>query len=279
MNAHAQQINDHYDQPELGTKILGALAKLGKAGERLELDDLAAVSEFHIRGRQSTRELAQLAGLQRGMEVLDLGAGIGGPARTLAAEFGCQVTGIELTESFYQTAVLLNRRTGLEKQVRFQQGDMTDMPFEAGSFDVVWSQHVQMNIPDKAQLYREVQRVLKPGGRFALYEICAGDGGSNYFPVPWATDNAISFLLSPAEMQRLLEAAGFKSIIWNDNSPAALAWYREVTENMRSRPADAPPPVGLNLLMGENFPQKFRNLGQNLEEDRIRVVQAVLELA
>jgi SAM-dependent methyltransferase len=212
------------------------------------------------------------------MEVLDLGSGVGGPARTLAAEFGCRVTGIDLTEEFCQAAILLSERTGLEGQVTFHRGNMLHTPFEDNSFDVVWSQHVQMNVPDKSQLYEEVRRILKPRGRFALYEVCAGLGGSVYFPVPWASDESISFLIEPPHLQRLLTDAGFRQVAWNDDSAAAIAWYREVSATMRARPADAPPPVGLNLLMGDSFPEKFRNLGRNLEEDRIRVVQAVFDI-
>ncbi len=277
MKEYVQQINDHYQQGELGATILSALEGIGKGGEKLELDDIAAVSEFHIRGRQATRELAQLAELKPEMEVLDLGAGLGGPARTLAAENGCRVTGIELTEEFYQAAILLTQLTALENQVTFRQGDMTEMPFEENSFDVVWSQHVQMNIPDKAQLYREVHRVLKPGGRFVIYEICVGNGGTTYFPVPWASDHSISFLLQPQEMKRLLLEAGFKETMWDDTSEAAVAWYHEVIANGRSRATDAPPPVGLNLLMGKSFPEKFQNLGRNLKEDRIQVIQAIFD--
>jgi ubiquinone/menaquinone biosynthesis C-methylase UbiE len=238
-------------------------------------DDVASLDEFHLRGRDATRELARLAGLTAGMRVLDVGCGLGGPARTLATEFGCRVTGVDLTTEFCQIARLLNERLGLGETIEIRNADALDLPVPDGSFDAAVLEHVTMNIADKQRLFREMRRVLRPGGRLALYEICAGTSRPEHLPAPWAESPAMSHLVAPGEMRLAIEAAGFAIREWRDLSAVARDFVRDVLDRARQRPADAPPPVGLNLLVGENGRTKFENLLRNFEEVRIRVVQGV----
>lgn len=275
MNKHDSAIQDQYGQEGLGDRILSALAGAGK--EIKTYNDTSSFDEFHIRGHEATLEIALLAELGHGMRVLDLGFGIGGPARTIAAEFDCRVTGIDLVDEYIRTAEMLTGMVGLGDNVTFRKGDMTDLPFDGGSFDRALTIHTQMNVQEKAKLYGEVSRVLFDGGRFAVYEICAGPNSPVHFPVPWADDPSISFLISPAEMREMLGQAGFKEREWRDVSDKSLEWFRSEMEKRASAPEDAPPPLGLNLIMGPSFAEKLGNVFTNLKEDRIRVVMGVFE--
>lgn len=270
-------VQQHYGKSGLAERLLDALREAGHDVSALTRDDLAPFEEFHTGGRAATRELATLAGLERGMRVIDIGSGIGGPARTLAAEAGCRVTGVDLTEEFCRTARILSERVGLAELVEFHQADATDLPFGDAGFDAAILEHVTMNIEDKAQLFREVHRVLRPQGRLALYEIIAGDRAPAIYPVPWAEDDRISFLLSGTDMQAPIESAGFTPLIWRDVSEFATDWFEGVVEHAGRRSPGQPASLGLNLLMGESTRPKIVNLLRNLHEDRVRVVQAVYE--
>lgn len=199
MSEYKKSINEHYIRDNLGKTILAAYESAGKDINSLTREDISTFEEFHIRGRIATRELGQLAELTEGMKVLDIGSGVGGPARTLAAEFGCEVVGLDMVEEYCNTAEMLTGKVGLSDKVTFRRGDMLDMPFEDSTFNVVWSQHVTMNIEDKQRLFREIRRVLRPGGIFVLYEIIAGPTSPIHFPVPWAGDTTINFLVTPEE--------------------------------------------------------------------------------
>lgn len=274
MSTSASSVADHYNQPELASRLLTALRTAGKDPEALDRDDLASFDEFHTRGRDATRELVAMADLQPGMEVLDVGCGIGGPARTLAAECGCHVTGLDLVGEYCDAAATLTQRVGLEGQVQFREGDALGMPFDDDSFDAALLEHVSMNIEDKPRLFAELQRVLRPQGQLLLYEICAGEVSPLHFPVAWASDLAISFLSRPDELRKIAEGRGFVTQQWRDVSQQSLQWFRTMIQRMSQRPEDAPPTLGLNLLMGPDAPQMVANVIRNLEEDRIRVIQA-----
>jgi SAM-dependent methyltransferase len=269
--ARAQALDAHYGRPDLWQAILAGLRAAGKDPEALTPDDLAPVDEFHTRGRQATLELADLVGIRRDERVLDVGGGLGGPARTLARAFGCHVTILDLTEEYCRVGEELTRRAGLADRLRFRHGDALHMPFDEGTFDVIWTHHSSMNVEDKGQLYREAHRVLRPAGRLALHEIMAGARSPIHFPVPWARDPGASFLGDPEAIRALLGAVGFEELTWADVSAPAVAWFRE----RLARAVAAPPPLGLHLLLGEDFGVMFANQARNLEEDRIRVIQAV----
>lgn len=260
----------HYTRRDLGDAIVAALRAAGKDGA-LTPDDLAPVDQFHTRGREATLELARRAGIIDGARVVDVGGGLGGAARLLAAAHGCHVTVLDLTAEYCRVGEELTRWTGLEARVRFRHGDALAMPFEDGAFDVAWTQHSSMNVADKAALYREIRRVLRPGGTLALHEIMAGPVQPPHFPVPWAREPATSHLLRPEAVRALLRDTGFRERAWEDQTAPTLAWLRQ------RQAAGAAGPLGLQLLLGPDLPAMFASLGRNLAEDRVRVVMAVWE--
>jgi SAM-dependent methyltransferase len=268
----ADSIASHYSPRGLEAKVLAALVAAGKNPDRLTSEDLAGIDEFHVRGRRATVELARLVPLDAGARVLDVGSGLGGASRYLATEFGCHVTGLDLTEEYCQVASTLSRRLGLGERVCYRHGSALDMPFAEASFDLLWSQHMAMNIPDKTRLYNEMRRVLRPGGALACYEILAGEGGDVYFPVPWARDATTSFLSTQQQMRETLEAAGFEILHWQDTTAAGREWFRRMGERLK---ASGPSPLGLQVLLGADFSAMARNQVRNLEENRIALVEVV----
>ena len=266
-------VERHYGgAADLASAIRERLAAAGKDLEGLTTADLASIDEFHIRGRQATLELARRMELERDSHVLDLGSGLGGPARTLAEAHGCRVTGIDLTRSFCDAATAMSGWVGLSGKVRFVHGDATRPPFPPASFDAALTIHVAMNIAAKDALYAAAMRALKPGRVFAVYDILQGEGGPVVFPVPWAREPAISHLATPAQMRELLSGAGFEVLEEIDSTEASLAWFREKAAAMAGA---APPPLGFQLFLGDDYARMTRNQVQNLGEKRIRTVAYV----
>ena len=267
-----ESIQEHYARSDLGKIILAALEKAGKDTNRLTPEDLAPIDEFHIRGRAATLELARAASVDSTKRVLDVGSGVGGTSRCLAREFGCHVTGIDLTDEYCRAAAMLSARIGLGELVDYRQGDATNLPFLDHSFDIVWTEHVAMNIPDKPRLYREMYRVLKPGGTLAIYDILAGPSGPVLFPVPWARTPGSSFLATPDELRKLLEESGFEVTAWSDTTDVARAWFVSLAEKIRK---EGLPPLGFHVLLGPDFQAMAQNQRRNLEEGRIVLAQVV----
>lgn len=203
------------------------------------------------------------------MSVLDVGSGIGGPARFVAASYGCRVMGIDLSETFVDAAHYLTERTG-QSGVSFQTGSALALPFDDGGFDAALLLHVAMNISDRAHLYGEIRRVLKPGGKFAIFDVVLNSGDPHY-PVPWARTPTTSFLLTVTATREIIEAAGFRTLAWRDDSEAAKAW---VAQLRASGPPHAP---NLGVVMGPDFAQLSANLGRNLLEGRLGILAAVFE--
>ena len=267
-------VERHYGRGGLYDRIVQALGQAGKDVSRLTPADLAPVDEFHIRGREATVELAGRAGLAPGLRVLDVGCGLGGSARYLGAEHGCRVTGVDLTREYVDAAGRLADLVGLGGRVEFRQASALALPFGRGEFDVVWTEHVQMNIGDKRAFYGEIARVLKPGGRLACHDIFQGPGGDPHYPVPWAEVPALSALATPDAVRALLPAVGLTVRDWEDRTAAAAEWFAGVVERVQQ---SGPPPLGIHLLMGDTARAKFDNIRRNLEEGRIVVAQAVAE--
>ena len=259
----------HYaGEGNLAEAIAQKLAQAGKDVARLGTADLATVDEFHIRGRKATLELARLLGLDSASHLLDIGSGLGGPARTVAEAHGCRVTGIDLTQAFCDAAAVMSGWVGLGERVAFRQGDATALPFEDGTFDAAMTIHVAMNIAAKDRMYAEARRVLKPGGRFGVYDVLQGEGGTVHFPVPWAREPSISHLATPEEMVALLTAAGFGIEATLDSTEESEAWFAA----MASRMSGSGPAVTFQTFLGNDFPAMARNQVANLRERRIRTV-------
>jgi ubiquinone/menaquinone biosynthesis C-methylase UbiE len=274
----ARGVSGHYAPDDVDSTlraILDALRADGKDLDTLTTDDLAPADQFHSRGKPATLELARLAGLRGGERVLDVGGGVGGPARTLAAEFGCTVTVLDLTEAYCRAGERLTELTRLTDRVSFRQGSAYEMPFEDASFDVAWTQHSSMNMEDKERLYAEIRRVLRPGGTLALHEIMAGPVQPIRFPVPWAADPSISFLRPPDEIRAVLRRLGFVEKAWLDTTPQSLDWFRERTAAAAASPS--PPPLGLHLLLGPRIGPAIQSVYRNLQEQRLVIVEAIFE--
>jgi ubiquinone/menaquinone biosynthesis C-methylase UbiE len=266
--SHVHTIKAYWGRDGLGQAILEALAASGKLLAALTIDDLAPLDQFHGGGKGATMRLARLAGLRPGMRVLDVGGGLGGPARTLAVECGCHVTVVDLTESYVRAAEMLTARLGLGDRVAHHVGDAVELPFDDGTFDVVWTQNSGMNIAAKEQLYTGFHRVLRPGGVLALQEPMAGPVQPPIFPVMWAYDAATSFLRPPMDMRALIEAAGFRVRAWEDVTA-------EIAGSVPG--AAAPVPSLQSLVMGDALAAITRAGQRNRDEGRIVMVQAVFD--
>lgn len=265
-----EEVRNHYAASGLTERLKAALTAFGPEDQRLSPQQLSALDHFHTRGVAATAELAELVGITADMSVLDVGSGLGGPARYLAATYGCQVTGVDLSEPFVDAARHLTERTGQTGQVTFHSTSALDLPFEGDRFDVVFLQHVVMNIADRSRLYREIRRVLHAGGRFATFDVVLLNGTPHY-PLPWARTPETSFLLSAAATCGAIESSGFHTLAWEDETEAAREWAAQV------RTSGPLPLLNLGLVMGPEFAQSTANLARNLMEGRLGILTAVFE--
>jgi sarcosine/dimethylglycine N-methyltransferase len=263
---------DHYRPTGLTERLKTALTALAPEDQRLTPEQLGVLDQFHTRGLAATAQLAKLVGITADMSVLDVGSGVGGPARYLAATYGCRVTGVDLSEPFVDAARYLTERTGLSGQVSFQAASALELPFDDGRFNAVLLLHVAMNIADRVRLYREIRRVLQAGGRFATFDAVSINGEPHY-PVPWARTPATSFLLTAAATREAIESTGFRTLAWQDDTEAAKAWIAQL------RASGPPPSPKLGVVMGPDFAQFSANLGRNLMDGRLGILTAVFDAA
>ena len=230
---------------------------------------LAALDHFHVRGAEATAELAQLAGMQAVWRVLDAGSGLGGPSRRLAERYGCRVEGVDLTPAFVEVAQLLAERAGAADRLSYSVGDVTALPFEAARFDLVWCEHVAMNIADRPRLYREFRRVLRPGGRLAFYDVVSVDGlEAPLYPLPWSETPATSFLLTRQATLDAICSCGFVIEAGRDVSQQALGWFQRTM----GAPQQGP---NLSVVMGPRMAVMAANLARNLREGSLSLLMGL----
>jgi SAM-dependent methyltransferase len=268
MNRH---VAGHYARSELIAAIRDGLARLGKTESTVTAEDLAPIDEFHIGGRAATQELARQLALTESDRVLDVGCGLGGPARQIAAEYGCHVSGIDLTDDYVEAGNVLSGWLQLERRVTLQRGDALALPFADGSFTAAYMVHVGMNIADKSALFAETARVLRARARFAIFDVMrTGDGALSY-PLPWASTADTNAIVSPRHYRDALSSAGFEIASERERRDVALAYFAR----QRAQSAAGPAALGVHTLMGARRPDMVRNMSESISDGRIAPVEII----
>jgi SAM-dependent methyltransferase len=265
-------IADHWGRGDVYSLIVSVLNKMSRPLDDLTLEDLAPVDHFHSRGFPATVELADCLPIKAGQRILDIGCGLGGPARYMADRFQCNVSGLDITESFVQAANKLTALVRMQDKVQIELGDGQHLPYPDAMFDGAYTQHVTMSVANRPRYFAEAYRVLKPGAFFALTEHGLGPKGQPYHPVPWSEDGTGAYLVSPSETRTLLENSGFKDVVIEDTGAQYVEGYKITLDKAEK---EALPPLGTHLLMGETVLQKTRNAARNIEEGRTHPIQVV----
>jgi SAM-dependent methyltransferase len=271
----------HFAPADLRTRVQAVLDRAGKTAENTSVEELAGLDQWHVEGLVPTRRLAELAAVTGGDLVLDAGCGMGGPARYLAKTYGCTVHGLDMTLPYLETADLLTELTGLGDKVHLERGDVTDIRFDDGTFDVAWTQHAAQSIPDKERFFAELHRVLKPGGRLVVHDLYRGAGSPVHFPAFWGQDDSISFLVGDAEMRELLEAAGFTVEHWEDTTATAHEANDAMDEEHAKSELAEPTVDGLDifLLFGDQTLVMAENSVKDMQVGSVGIFEAVLRRA
>ncbi len=265
-------IADHWGRGDVYGRIIDAMQAVGISPDTVTVEQLAPVDHFHARGFPATVELADKLSITEGQHLVDIGCGIGGPARYIAKRFGCTVSGVDITPAFVEAANKLNALVGMDGTVDVQRGDGHELPYADEVFDGGYTQHVTMNVADRPKFFAEAFRVLKPGAFFALTEHGLGPKGQPLYPCPWSEDGSGAYLISPAETKRYLEDAGFESVEIEDTGEKYLAGYKKA---MQMAAKGELPAFGTHILLGNTAPAKTRNAAQNIEEGRTYPIQII----
>jgi SAM-dependent methyltransferase len=263
-------IADHWAKGDVYARIVSALGGMSKSLDALTLEDLAPVDHFHARGFPATVELADRVPIEAGQHIVDIGCGLGGPARYIAKRFQCKVSGIDITPPFVEAGNRLTALLRMEDQVTIRQGDGQRLPYGDAAFDGAYTQHVTMNVSDRPRFFSEAHRVLKSGAFFALTEHGLGPNANPHYPLPWSEDGSGAYLVPPSETSALLKAAGFEDIVLEDTGAKYLAGYKAAIEKAEKGML---PPLGIHILLGETALQKTRNAARNIEEGRTHPIQ------
>ena len=265
--SYSESVQSHYFVSELYNSILDKLKTIGVDLNNVKRTDLSSVDEFHVRGLEVSKELAQQI-TSSNLKVLDVGCGLGGPARMIADEKGCTVTGLDLSQEFINTAKALSKLVNLDSKTTFLKADALDLPFERNSFDIVWTQHVQMNIFEKKKFYSEIFRVLKTGGKFLYYDIFKSSDNDINYPMPWASRQDLSHLINIAELEKILNSIGFNSFSKKNQTDAGLGSIKQMLLHIKEF---GPPILGLNVLMGKDTKQKISNAFNHFDQGDLQL--------
>ena len=268
-------VSQNYGTGQVLDRIQAGLQQLGKSPGSVTIEDLAAVDEFHIGGRQASEDLLAQLGLSAADRVLDIGCGLGGTARLLASRYRCRVSGVDRTAEYVATASALCAWTGLSGQAEFCQADASRLPFGADAFDAACMLHVGMNIDDKAALWSEVHRVLRSGARFGIYDVMRIAEGSLAYPVPWAADAAASHLHSPQAYRQTLQECGFSVVAERNRRDFALAFFSRMRAQLAA--AGGPPALGLHLLMGASTGARMQNIISGVSAGLVAPVEFIVQ--
>ncbi len=271
MESLNQDIENHYFKEDLYGDIVNRLKEQNIDLNKVKRSDIADADEFHVRGAAVSKELANSINLN-GLDVLDIGCGLGGPCRMLAEEYNCQTTGIDLSNEYIRTADKLSKLVNLSNKTTFIQGDAASLPFADNAFDVVWTQHVQMNVPDKKAFYSEINRVLKVGGHFLFYDILKKEDGEINYPMPWASNANLSFLFKAEDMDNLLKEFGLTKEQSADQTQAGIDFFDSLVAKLKEF---GPPKMGLNVLMGDTTKPKLMNLLTHLKTGGLELKSGV----
>jgi ubiquinone/menaquinone biosynthesis C-methylase UbiE len=256
-------VTTHYSRGGLLARLEAALRDDGVDPQHPTLEALAPYDHFHNRGIEATQDCAAAMPVRPGDRLLDIGSGLGGPARFLAQRFDCRVDGIDLTPEFCELAAHLSRLVHLEDRTTFTAGDALAMPFADATFDGAYSMNVSMNIADKAAFYREVRRVLKPGGWLLLSEVARGDGGEPDYPTPWADSAAASFLCTIEETRQGLAEAGFAVTQMRSTLAETLAFGDKSRAVVKA--GGKPPHRAVILIYGETARTIMANTARSMD--------------
>lgn len=268
----AKSISAHWGTGDVYARIMEAMEAASLSPSTVTVEQLAPVDHFHARGFPATVELADVLPIGPGHHIVDIGCGIGGPARYLAKRFGCRVSGVDITDPFVEAANKLTALLRMEDQVEVRSGDGQHLPYGDGLFDGGYAQHVTMNVADRARFFGEAFRVLRPGAFFALTEHGLGPNGNPHYPLPWSEDGSGAYLITPAGTVACLQEVGFVDIKVEDTGAKYLAGYRRAMELAAQ---GALPAFGVHILMGQTAPAKTRNAARNIEEGRTHPVQII----
>ena len=269
--ATERDVVGHYTHGSLRQAVLDGIAALGREPGTLSADDLAGIDEFHMGGRRATAGIGERLGLAPGDVLLDVGSGLGGPARHFAGRFGCRVAGVDLTPEYVEVAAMLTRLVGLADRAAFCAGSALALPFAGAAFGAATLLHVGMNLADKGAMCAEVARALRPGGVFAVYDVMRMGDGELGYPVAWAGTPQASFLAEPEVYRAALRGAGFEVVEERDRRELALAGFRKG----RERKAVGGPALGPGLVMGPDAATKVANMVAGLERGVIAPVEMI----
>lgn len=260
--SYDKSVSDHYLHGDLLRAIETALSSIGKTTENVTIEDLAPVDEFHIGGRLATDNLIKQLHFSKRDIILDVGCGLGGAARYVATHYKNRVAGIDLTPEYIETGKELCRWLNLDRDISLEHGSALSMPFQDNLFDGAYMLHVGMNIDDKASLFTEIYRVLKPGSSFGIYDVMRQEDGELTYPLPWATERSTSKLSKPEQYQRALRDAGFEIKKVNNRRDFSLGFFKQLRAETAAK--GGPPPLGLHTLMQESTAEKVKNMINNI---------------